>query len=184
MKRTSLTHPLQIAEVRAGDGFGYVGLTLCPGKRDRNAMTGSWDRDLAIDLDAAKAWGTGAVVTLVTEEELRLLGVRRLGNEVERRGMLWFHLPIIDASTPDATFEQQWNGSGEKLHELLRSGGKVLVHCRGGLGRAGTIAARLLIEFGWKPTDAIARVRAIRPGAIETLDQEKYIMTIAERTQG
>ena len=36
----------------------------------------------------------------------------------------------------------------------------VLVHCRGGLGRAGTIAARLLIELGMEPTKAIASVRS------------------------
>ena len=27
-------------------------------------------------------------------------------------------------------------------------------HCRGGLGRAGTIAARLLVEFGVAPEEA------------------------------
>ena len=41
----------------------------------------------------------------------------------------------------------------------------VLVHCRGGLGRAGTIAARLLIELGVEPAKAIEDVRAVRPGS-------------------
>src|ERR1700726_4324710 len=48
-------------------------------------------------------------------------------------------------------------------------GSDVLVHCRGGLGRAGTIASRLLIELGMVPETAIARVRAFQPGAIEKL---------------
>jgi ADP-ribosyl-[dinitrogen reductase] hydrolase len=46
MKRTSATHPLQIAAVKAGPGFGRVGITFCPGKWDRHAMTGKWERDL------------------------------------------------------------------------------------------------------------------------------------------
>lgn len=54
----------------------------------------------------------------------------------------------------------------------------MLVHCRGGLGRAGTIAARLLVELGMQPTEAIAGVRAVRPGAIETSDQEKFVLGI------
>ena len=55
----------------------------------------------------------------------------------------------------------------------------MLVHCRGGLGRAGTIAARLLIELGIEPATAIERVRAVRPGAIETRAQEEYVLNIA-----
>jgi hypothetical protein len=66
----------------------------------------------------------------------------------------------------------------EELRSILRSGSDVLVHCRGGLGRAGTIAARLLVELGMKPATAIASVRAVRPGAIETSDQEKFVLNI------
>jgi ADP-ribosyl-[dinitrogen reductase] hydrolase len=60
MKKTSLTHPLQIAVVAAGSEFGRVGTTFCPGKYDRNASTGYWDRDLALDLDAIRNWGAAA----------------------------------------------------------------------------------------------------------------------------
>ena len=61
---------------------------------------------------------------------------------------------------------------------MLREGRNILVHCRGGLGRAGTIAARLLIEIGIDPKIAISEVRAVRPGAIETVEQEKYVLSI------
>ena len=60
----------------------------------------------------------------------------------------------------------------------LRRQMDVLIHCRGGLGRAGTIAARLLIELGTEPGEAIANVRAVRPGAIETDDQEEFVRNI------
>jgi ADP-ribosyl-[dinitrogen reductase] hydrolase len=176
MKRTSITHPLQIAALSAGPTLGRVGVTFCPGKYDRHAMSGYWDRDLSLDLDAIRTWGAAAVVTLVEKKELVTLRVERLGNEVVRRGMLWFHLPIVDASTPDEAFEREWKVAGYELRTLLRSGRDVLVHCRGGLGRAGTIAARLLIEFGMEPATAIRQVRAVRPDAIETHGQEKYVL--------
>lgn len=51
----------------------------------------------------------------------------------------------------------------------------MLVHCRGGLGRAGTVAAALLIELGETPREALRKVRAARPGAVETRGQERYI---------
>jgi protein-tyrosine phosphatase len=85
---------------------------------------------------------------------MTLLRVERLGDEVKGRDMLWFHLPIVDVSIPDEQFEQQWE-DGRKLRELLHDKRDVLIHCRGGLGRAGTIAARLLVEFGMEPDEAI-----------------------------
>jgi ADP-ribosyl-[dinitrogen reductase] hydrolase len=95
--------------------------------------------------------------------------------------MLWFHLPIVDVSIPDQRFEEKWDVVGEKLRSILRDGSDVLVHCRGGLGRAGTIASRLLIELGMPPKDAIAKVRTVRPGAIETQAQEEYVLAIAAK---
>jgi ADP-ribosylglycohydrolase len=50
-----------------------------------------------------------------------------------------------------------------------------VVHCRGGLGRAGLVSSRLLVELGWEPDAAIQTVRRARPGAVETSVQERYI---------
>jgi ADP-ribosyl-[dinitrogen reductase] hydrolase len=101
MKRTSLTHPLRIAAVTAGSKFGRIGITFCPGKYDPHAMSGEWDRDLALDLDVVREWGAAAVVTLLESKEFTLLRVECLGEEVLRRNMLWFHLPIADVSVPE-----------------------------------------------------------------------------------
>jgi ADP-ribosyl-[dinitrogen reductase] hydrolase len=177
MAKTSLTHPLRIADVSAGRGCGRVGVTLCPGKYDPFGVSGYWQRDLGLDLDAVRAWGAAAVVTLLPRHELTMLRVERMGEEVTRRGMAWFHLPILDHAPPDAAFERQWQVAGARLRTLLRGGCDTLVHCRGGRGRAGTIAARLLAELGMNPQAAIAAVRTVRPGAIETNGQERSVLT-------
>ena len=173
--RTSLTHPLQIAEVRASATHGRIGITFCPGKHDRAAATGAWARDLAIDLDAIAAWGARLVLTLVEPAELVALKVPNLGQEVERRGMSWRHLPIVDYSVPDAAFEEAWLVDGSEIRRFLRDGRDVVVHCKGGLGRAGMIAGRLLVELGMPPDDAIRMVRRARQGAIETPSQLEVI---------
>jgi ADP-ribosyl-[dinitrogen reductase] hydrolase len=118
MKKTSVTHPLKIAVVTAGSRFGRVGVTFCPGKYDRHAMTGAWDRDLNRDLDTIRDWGAAAVVTLLEPEELKLLRVDGLGEEVLRRNMLWFHLPIVDVSVPSKKFEQEWVVAGGELRSI------------------------------------------------------------------
>lgn len=169
--RTSHTHPLQIAEVRASPAHGRIGITFCPGKHDRFAHTGAWARDLGIDLDAIRAWGAKLVLTLVEPAELKMLNVPNLGHEIQRRDMKWRHLPIADFSVPGEAFERQWVAQGREIRDMLRNGDDILVHCKGGLGRAGMIAARLLAELGMNPEQAIRATRRARPGAIETPSQ-------------
>jgi len=83
-------------------------------------MTGEWVRDLSLDLDRIRDWGAAAVVTLLEPEELVLLRVERLGEEILRRNMLWFHLPIVDVSIPNERFEREWSVAGEELRSILR----------------------------------------------------------------
>ena len=173
--KTSKNSPLRIAAVTPGDGYGRIGITLCPGKTDPAGMAGPWARDLDTDLDAIRQWGATAVVTLIEDREFDLLKVRDLPGKVPDRHMEWWHLPIEDGHSPPAQgFEKEWAVAGEALRDRLRLGFDVLVHCRGGLGRAGTIAARLLVELGERPGDAIRRVREVRPEAIEET-QEPHV---------
>jgi protein-tyrosine phosphatase len=176
MIRTSETDLLQIASIGVGAGRGKIGVTFAPGKNDL-AIGGPWARDLEKDLDAILAWGAKALVTLLEPHELALLAIPRLGAEVRRRGIDWLHMPIRDVSTPDHEFDARWSAASERLRSRLDAGENIVVHCRGGLGRAGMIAARLLVETGSSASDAIARVRAVRPGAIETIEQEDWVRT-------
>ena len=76
-------------------------------------------------------------------------------------------------------FERAWaDGAGERARDILRRGGTVVSHCRGGIGRAGTVASRLLIELGAAtPEEALRRVRKARPGAVETWEQEQHVLS-------
>jgi|JRYH01.1.fsa_nt_gb protein-tyrosine phosphatase len=174
--RTSHTHPLRIDEVPAGDAGGVVGITFCPGKQG-DSMTGApWARDLETDLDAIARWQPSAMLTLIEDHEFEMLGVPQLGERVRARGIAWHHLPIVDLQAPDERFESLWVERGPGLVGLLREGGRVLVHCRGGLGRAGTVAALMLVETGVTSDEAVRRVRAARAGAIETPQQLRYVI--------
>ena len=175
MFRTSETHPIRIAAVEAKPGHGRIGITFCPGKFQPDALTGSWDRRLDTDLDAIERWGATAVVSLITDREIEALRVPRLPEAVRERHMDWWHLPIPDRHPPQATFEESWAVAGEALRDRLRCGFDILVHCKGGLGRAGTVAACLLVELGVDPEPAIGCVRRVRPGAIETSGQETHV---------
>ena len=173
--RTSQTDPLEIGSVAAGNAKGAIGLTLCPGKHDPVAMWGAWARDLDTDLAAIRAWGAVALVSLMEDHEFELLRVPDLGSRAQTLGLDWHHLPIMDVSVPGKVFETRWERSGPILLSAVRRGERIVVHCRGGLGRSGLVAARMLVELGVDPGEAIRRVRSARPGAIETSEQEAYV---------
>ena len=156
-------------------GEGIVGVTLCPGKHGDSVFGDGWERDLATDVAAIRDWDASAVVTLIEDHEFEMLGVESLPDAIRGAGFEWHHLPVKDVSPPDQVFETRWVYAGARLRERLRRGERVLVHCRGGLGRAGSVAARLLVEFGAEPGEAIRQVRAVRPGAIETREQERWV---------
>lgn len=182
MVKTSESDPIRIAAVAPGRDHGRIGITLCPGKTDPTGIFGAWARDLGADLDAIQRWGATAVVSLITGEELDHLSVRDLPRAVRDRHMEWWHTPIPDGRPPGPDFENAWAVAGEAVRDRLRSGFDVLVHCKGGLGRAGTIAARLLVELGARPADAIHRVRDARSRyAIETRSQEAHVMQCVPR---
>ena len=131
-----------------------------------------------MDLTVIKEWGASAVLTLIEDFEFELLNVQNLGQMVRNMGMKWFHLPIQDGCPPGYRFEGPWLKVSSVLHNILDKGGKILIHCRCGNGRAGTVAALMLIERGMTVEDAILAVRKVRPGAIENLEQEEYLRTL------
>jgi len=177
MTYTSHTHPLRIDDVDIPRVPGTIGITICPGKVQRGAISGEWERDLRIDIQAVKSWGATAWLNLLTSTEMLDLKVGDLGVAVKGNGIRYYCLPIEDGDTPDAIFEKSWETAGAQIREELLRGGKILIHCKGGLGRSGMIAARLIVELGVaSPEEAIRLVRASRPGAIETRAQEKHAL--------
>src|SRR5690606_27718167 len=106
--RTSISDPLQIAEIQAVPGGGKIGVTLCMGKVQAGGLTGAWSRDLALDLDVIEAWNAASVVTLIEAHDLERLKVPQLGEAICNRHIEWHHLPIRDRDVPGAAFEAEW----------------------------------------------------------------------------
>jgi ADP-ribosyl-[dinitrogen reductase] hydrolase len=181
--KTSGSYPLRVDNLAIEGLSGVIGLTFCPGKKHRGAYSGDWDRDLSADLQEIKSSGAEALVTLMEEHELATVQVhvKELRDKAANIGLEWHHLPIRDVDVPDDRFEELWTSSGPRLRSLLVQGKKVVIHCLGGLGRTGTIAARLLVEFGFTPDGAIRAVRTVRPGSIETRKQEDYVKNFSLR---
>ncbi len=95
-----------------------------------------------------------------------------------RHGMEELHLPVADFTPPSP---RQLDRGVAAIAEALAAGRRVAVHCAGGRGRTGTLLACYLVHQGLDPDPAIARVREVRPGAVETLAQVAAVEAYTRR---
>ena len=174
--KTSNTHPLRINYVALPQYQGRIGMTFCPGKKGKGLYGGIWNRNLQADLQTLIEQGYRVLVSLMEQHEFDRLGVSHFAEVITHLPIRWMHLPIVDMQIPSPFFEQQFNQHKAFLIDQIQSGNHIVFHCRGGLGRTGMIAARLLIEQGVSPADAVYQVRQSRPNAIETYAQEEYLL--------
>ena len=147
---------------------GRIGMIAAPGG-------GGDSRMLDDDLAGLRDWGARGLVSLVQPVELELLGLLDVESRLQRIGMWWRHLPIPDMGAPGRDFERRWRRDGAFVREALRDGADIVLHCWAGLGRTGTVAARLLVEMGIEPEDAMEMVREARPGTIQSRMQELHV---------
>ncbi len=146
---------------------GRVGLSSCPGRPDLGGT---------VEADAARLseLGISLVVTLVDESEMSFYGVFGLRGALRQQGIASLSFPIRDAAPPDDLWATR--ALCTELLRWLGEGHKLLIHCIGGWGRAGTIASSLLTHEGHSAEQAIALVRKARsPRCVESIEQERFV---------
>jgi hypothetical protein len=142
-------------------GAGRIGICPLPGRYD----------DFGRDMAAVVAWRPTMVLTMTTEIEMEAAGAEGLPAALTEAGIAWRHLPVSDFRAPCASVAAHWPGVSADARQVLAAGGRVLVHCYGGCGRSGMALVRLMVEAGEAPDAALARLRAVRPCAVETAAQ-------------
>ncbi|WVR07837.1 hypothetical protein IAU60_004880 [Kwoniella sp. DSM 27419] len=173
--------------------IGNLLLSSCPGKRLRldgpSRGRGPVCRDIATDLRRIKSEGVGCLVCCLDDTELALLGVpwetyRKVAAET---GLDVLRLPMPDGFTPVslALFDSQVTLIATKYS---LQGTNVLVHCRGGVGRAGLTACAWAIKMGYvQPHPSLQLIEASshrQNGVKAPLPAElehQIVMSIVER---
>ena len=97
---------------------------------------------------------------------------------VNEAGLLAVNVPVPDMEAPT---DRQLDHILDTIRKANGSGMGVAVHCGAGLGRTGTVLAAYLVAQGQQPRAAIETIRRLRPGSVETIEQERAIEALAKR---
>jgi atypical dual specificity phosphatase len=96
----------------------------------------------------------------------------------EAAGLLVFHEPVEDMEAPT---QDQLDRCVSAILRATEKNMGVAIHCEAGLGRTGTVLAAYFIAKGMSSGEAVARVRRLRPGSIETDEQVEALQLFARR---
>ena len=160
---TQTLHPVWPLAV----GNGRLLLTPCPGTQ---AVM------LTESLEQLKESGATAIITLMSAAELTDNHLPDFQQAVAASGLAWFHLPVPDDDLPGEDFNHAWQAIYPQLLQRLRSGEALAIHCKGGSGRTGLIAAKLMLATGYDAEQAIIAIQALRPKAFSHPAQRDYIL--------
>jgi atypical dual specificity phosphatase len=92
---------------------------------------------------------------------------------VNSAGLLLVHEPMVDMEAPPQEQLHRCVAAIVKAHERKMG---MAIHCAAGLGRTGVVLACYFIDKGLNASNAMARVRRLRPGSVETAEQEDAVI--------
>lgn len=134
--------------------IGNMYLSSCPGKKVRlngpERGRSSVCRDLQMDLLRYRAMGIRAIVCCLDDDELSHLGspCAEYVEKVSSLGLDLVRLPIAEGFAPADLVKFDIMVTALILTYTLQ-GASILVHCRGGVGRAGLVAAIWVLKMGF-----------------------------------
>ena len=111
-------------------------------------------------------------------------GVAELPGACRNTGLQWFHFPIEDDASPEEAFRQAWESGKSLVFEILDRSGTVAIHCKGGSGRTGLMAAIILCERGMNHDQTLDQAKALRPNALKLSVHTDYLRQACAALQG
>jgi atypical dual specificity phosphatase len=97
---------------------------------------------------------------------------------INEAGLFLVHVPVVDMEAPT---QEQLDLCISTINRANGHNLGVAVHCGAGLGRTGVVLACWFVTRDLNAKNAIARVRRLRPGSIETDEQAEAVEEFARR---
>ncbi|NMF48695.1 protein phosphatase [Pseudoalteromonas arctica] len=155
-------HPYDVLSLNNGANIIF---TPCPSTKTQN---------LEDSIATLKAAGTNILLSLMPQKELEKNNVETINSECNKHDITWFHLPINDDEAPKQPFTSSWNTHKTDILQAIQHKQTIAIHCKGGTGRTGLVAALILNSAGYTKEEVYNLVQGIRPKALTIKLQKEY----------
>ncbi|MFT7006978.1 MAG: protein-tyrosine phosphatase [Colwellia sp.] len=164
-------HPYYSIDIENG---ARIVLTPCPGTQGL---------ELEASIKNLKQAGAMVLLTLMFDEEITRNHIELLPDLCKKYDITWIQLPIVDDDVPNKSFEDKWKQYHALILATIINGGCVTIHCKGGKGRTGLVAAMILTCYGWSIEKVIGCIQKVRPEALRVKEQLAYIRSFSDQKE-
>jgi protein-tyrosine phosphatase len=117
-------------------------------------------RHLEAAVRSLREQGIESLVSLLSADELRVLGLEEEARLCREAGIEYRWLPVTDHSIPESM--EEFRAAVDELRRDLRAGKGVGAHCFAGIGRSCMLMACVLCAEGLSADEAFARLTKAR----------------------
>jgi len=134
-----------------------------------NKISGGSQPAVPSDFEFLLKQGIKDIISLIEDP-------RKIRELAKQTGINVHSIPIIDFSIPTHSQIQQFVSL---LTNNMNRNHITFIHCLAGCGRTGMMLALYLVHCGYNATEAINKVRSVRPCSIESEQQKQIIVDFA-----
>lgn len=128
------------------------------------------------EIKKLQLFNVNCVVSLLENHEIEDLDIEQEEKLCQKYGIQYINYPIPDRNIPD---EKSYLRLISEIDNQLKSGQKIVVHCRMGIGRTSVICAGILIKNGIKSNEVFDILSEIRTLKVpDTQEQYDWIQRL------
>ncbi len=139
----------------------------------------SGNEQLEEEIVRLKKLGVDVLVSMLTAAEIHEMGLRKEAELCQKQQIEFINFPIEDRQVPVSS--EKIKLLAENIDNALSEHKKVMIHCRGGIGRVTLLAGLVLFRRGYTTNQALEKIRSVRGVPVPDTEEQVHWLRKMEK---